>query len=57
MNSLTLTASAIRKSFIAVAASSVALSGFALADDAVDGNTAEEKVERIQVTGSRGVVS
>ena len=53
MNSLTLTASAIRKSFIAVAASSVALSGFALADDAVDGNTAEEKVERIQVTGSR----
>ncbi|QQX81903.1 TonB-dependent receptor [Shewanella sp. KX20019] len=53
MSSMTLTASAIRKSFIAVAASSVALSGFALAEDAAEGNTAEEKVERIQVTGSR----
>ncbi|WP_180961105.1 MULTISPECIES: TonB-dependent receptor [unclassified Shewanella] len=53
MNSMTLTASAIRKSFIAIAASSVALSGFALAEDAAEGNTAEEKVERIQVTGSR----
>ncbi|MEZ9820386.1 TonB-dependent receptor plug domain-containing protein [Shewanella sp. 10N.286.45.A1] len=53
MNSVTLTASAIRKSLIAVAASSVAISGISVAAEAADGNTAEEKVERIQVTGSR----
>ncbi|MGS0679818.1 TonB-dependent receptor plug domain-containing protein [Shewanella sp. 125m-7] len=53
MNSETLTAKAIRRSFIAAAATSVALSGFAFAEEASADNTAENKVERIQVTGSR----
>ncbi|MGS0676941.1 TonB-dependent receptor plug domain-containing protein [Shewanella sp. 125m-1] len=53
MNSVTLTAKAIRRSFIAAAATSVALSGFAFAEEASADNTAENKVERIQVTGSR----
>lgn len=48
MNSVTLTAKAVRRSFIAAAATSVALSGFAFAEEAAD-----EKVERIEVTGSR----
>ncbi|MEZ9596406.1 TonB-dependent receptor [Shewanella sp. 10N.261.52.F9] len=48
MNSVTLTAKAVRCSLLAAAATSVALSGLAFAEDA-----AEEKVERIQVTGSR----
>ncbi|ABV86824.1 TonB-dependent receptor [Shewanella pealeana] len=48
MSSVTLTAKAVRRSFIAAAATSVALSGFAFAEEAAD-----EKVERIEVTGSR----
>ncbi|WOT06413.1 TonB-dependent receptor [Shewanella youngdeokensis] len=51
MNSVTIIAKSVRFSFIAAAATSVALSGFAMADDA-EGNNAD-KVERIQVTGSR----
>ncbi|MGS0696813.1 TonB-dependent receptor plug domain-containing protein [Shewanella sp. 0m-4] len=49
MNTVTLTAKAIRRSFIAAAATSVALSGFAFAEEA----TTDDKVERIEVTGSR----
>ncbi|GIU50600.1 TonB-dependent receptor [Shewanella sairae] len=53
MSSVSLTAKAIRSSLIAAAATSVALSGFAYAEESAAGNTAEESVERIQVTGSR----
>jgi iron complex outermembrane receptor protein len=49
MNSLTLTAKAIRNSVIAAAASTVAFSGLAFAEEQGDG----AKVERISVTGSR----
>ncbi len=49
MNSLTLTAKAVRNSVIAVAASTVAFSGLAFAEEQADG----AKVERIEVTGSR----
>lgn len=48
MSSLTLTARAIRNSLLAVAASSTAFAGVAIAEEQVD-----EKVERIEVTGSR----
>lgn len=47
MSSLTLTAKAIRRSILAATAASVAFSGVAFAEDA------PEKVERIEVTGSR----
>ncbi|WP_108946146.1 TonB-dependent receptor [Shewanella halifaxensis] len=53
MSSVSLTAKAIRRSFIAAAATSVAFSGFTYAEEATAGSTAEESVERIQVTGSR----
>ncbi|MCL1066329.1 TonB-dependent receptor [Shewanella olleyana] len=46
MSSLTLTAKAIRRSILAATAASVAFSGVAFAEEA-------EKVERIEVTGSR----
>jgi iron complex outermembrane receptor protein len=49
MNSLTLTAKAVRNSVIAAAASTVAFSGLAFAEEQTDG----AKVERISVTGSR----
>ncbi|WOT06412.1 TonB-dependent receptor [Shewanella youngdeokensis] len=47
MNSVTLTAVAVRRSLITAAVTSVALSGFAVAAGS------EETVERIEVTGSR----
>ncbi|WP_144209095.1 TonB-dependent receptor [Shewanella donghaensis] len=47
MSTLTLTAKAIRRSMLAAAATSVAFSGVAFAEEA------SEKVERIEVTGSR----
>ncbi|ABZ76147.1 TonB-dependent receptor [Shewanella halifaxensis HAW-EB4] len=53
MSSVTLTAKAVRRSLIAAAATSVALSGFVFAEEATADNSAENKVERIQVTGSR----
>ena len=52
MSSVSLTAKAIRRSFIAAAATSVALSGLAYAEEAAD-----EKVERIEVTGSRALAA
>lgn len=49
MNSLTLTAKAVRTSLIAAAATSVAFSGLVFAEEQNEG----AKVERIEVTGSR----
>ncbi|ACA86068.1 TonB-dependent receptor plug domain-containing protein [Shewanella woodyi] len=49
MNTLSLTAKAVRSSFIVAAASSVAFSGLAFAEEQQEG----AKVERIEVTGSR----
>lgn len=49
MNSLTLTAKAVRTTLIAAAATSVAFSGLAFAEEQSEG----AKVERIEVTGSR----
>lgn len=49
MNSLTLAAKAVRRSCLAMAATSVVLSGQTFAEE----TTIEEKVERISVTGSR----
>ncbi len=46
MSSLTLTAKAVRRSILAATAASLAFSGIAFAEEA-------EKVERIEVTGSR----
>jgi|GEM_PF-2169057 len=49
MNSLTLTAKAVRTSLIAATATSVAFSGLAFAEEQSKG----AKVARIEVTGSR----
>lgn len=49
MHTISLTAKAIRRGLFAVAATSVAVSGFAVAAE----EAAAEKVERIEVTGSR----